>query len=87
MTAPIPSLYRLPAFWRGAANTRDEFMRRYGEDADPLAYHRAIAAREAIAAELDAGVALEEIAAFRDWAASAHGKPAGAPDPLDVVRR
>lgn len=87
MSADRPlSIFLLPAFWRGAAAARAELMSRHGSEVDALRYHQAIRAHESIASALGAGKALGDIPAFAAWLASAHKRPAGAPDPLDLAR-
>lgn len=79
------SIFQLPAFWRGAAAARAELMDRHsGETDDTLRHHQAIGAHESIADALGAGKALDDIPEFTAWLASAHKRPAAAPDPLDI---
>jgi hypothetical protein len=61
-------------------------MDRYsGETDDVLRSHQAIGAHESIADALGAGKTLDEIPEFAAWLASAHKRPAAAPDPLDIA--
>ncbi len=86
----ILAIYRLPAFWTGAASARAEMMRQYGIEADDalsLIYHRAIGAHESIADALISGKPIEKIPQFLAWREGAHKRAVGARDALDVVRR
>lgn len=84
--APPLRLFAIPGFWTGAAAARAELLQRYGSEDDRLAYHAAIGAHEATAAQLAAGRELAEIPEFEAWRKTVYGKPRAAPDTLAISR-